>query len=48
MPRGACLLGGGREEVIAALDGQLALIFACCAPGCSPEDRARVREAATA
>lgn len=36
MPRGACLLGGGREEVIAALDGQLALIFACCAPGMLP------------
>jgi hypothetical protein len=47
MLRGACLLGGGREEVIAALDRQLALILACCAPEMLPEDRARVQEAAT-
>jgi uncharacterized membrane protein len=47
MLRGACLLGGGREEVIAALDRQLALTVACCAPGMLPEDRARVQQAAT-
>ena len=48
MLRGACLLGGGREEVIAALDRQLALTVACCAPEMLPEDRARVHQAATA
>jgi uncharacterized membrane protein len=48
MMRGACLLGGGREEIIAALDRQLALTVACCAPEMLPEDRARVQEAATA
>jgi uncharacterized membrane protein len=52
MLRGACLLGagqggGGREEVVAALDRQLALTVACCAPEMHPEDRARVEQAAT-
>jgi uncharacterized membrane protein len=48
MLRGACLLSGGREEIIAALDRQLALTVACCAPEMLPADRARVQEAATA
>ena len=48
MLRGACLLGGVREEVIVTLDRQLALTVACCAPEMLPEDRARVQEAATA
>jgi uncharacterized membrane protein len=47
MLRGACLLGGGREDVIAALDRQLALTVACCAPEMHPEDRAKVEQAAT-
>jgi hypothetical protein len=37
----------GREEVIAALDRQLALTVACCAAEMFPEDRARVQQAAT-
>jgi uncharacterized membrane protein len=47
MLRGACLLSGGREEVIAVLDRQLALTVACCAPGMLSEDRVRVEQAAT-
>jgi uncharacterized membrane protein len=47
MLRGACLLGGGREEAVAALDRQLALTVACCAPEMLAQDRARVQEAAT-
>ncbi len=47
MLRGACLLRGGREEIITVLDKQLALTVASCAPGMLPEDRARVEEAAT-
>ncbi len=46
MLRGACLLAGGKKEVITALDQQLALIVACCAPEMLPEDRARVEDAA--
>jgi uncharacterized membrane protein len=48
MLRGACLLGSGREEIIAALDKQLALTVASCASGMIPEDRARVEDAASA
>jgi uncharacterized membrane protein len=47
MLRGACQLGGDREEVIAVLDRQLALTVACCSSEMLPEDRARVQEAAT-
>lgn len=47
MLRGACLVSGGREEIITVLDKQLALIVASCAPGMLPEDRARVEDAAT-
>jgi uncharacterized membrane protein len=47
MLRGACLLGSGHEKIITALDKQLALTVACCAPGMLPEDRARVEAAAT-
>jgi len=46
MLRGACLLAGGKKEVITALDQQLALIVACCAPEMLPEARARVEDAA--
>jgi uncharacterized membrane protein len=46
MLRGACLLVGGPKEIIAALDHQLALTVAGCAPGMLPEDRARVESAA--
>ncbi|MBO0789286.1 MAG: hypothetical protein J2P33_24760, partial [Actinobacteria bacterium] len=46
MLRGACVLAGHREDIVAALDQQLAQTVACCAPGMSPEDRARVEEAA--
>ncbi len=47
MLRGACQVSGGRNEIIAALDKQLALTVACCAPEMLPEDRARVKDAAT-
>jgi hypothetical protein len=47
MLRGACLLSGGREKIITALDKQLALTVASCAPEMLPEDRARVEDAAT-
>ena len=47
MLRGACQLSGGREDIIAALDKQLALTVACCAPEMLPEDRARITDAAT-
>jgi uncharacterized membrane protein len=47
MLRGACLLAGGREKIIAALDKQVALTVASCAPQMLPEDRARVEAAAT-
>lgn len=47
MLRGACLLSGGREEIISVLDKQLALTVAACAPGMLPEDRSRVEDAAT-
>jgi uncharacterized membrane protein len=46
MLRGACVLAGHRQDVIAALDRQLAQTVACCAPGMLPEDRARVEQAA--
>jgi uncharacterized membrane protein len=46
MLRGACVLAGGRETVIAALDHQLELTVAGCAPGILPEDRAKVETAA--
>ena len=46
MLRGACVLAGHREDIVAALDRQLAQTVACCAPGMAPEDRARVEEAA--
>src|SRR6266498_650658 len=46
MLRGACVLANGREEIIAALDQQLELTVACCAPEMHPEDRARVEGAA--
>lgn len=48
MLRGACLLGGGRDEIIAALDRQLTLTVAGCAPDMLPEDRANVQQAASA
>ena len=47
MLRGACLLAGGHEKIITALDTQLALTVASYAPGMLPEDRARVEAAAT-
>lgn len=47
MLRGACELSGKRPDVVAALDRQLALTVACCAPGMLPEDRSRVEEAAS-
>jgi uncharacterized membrane protein len=47
MLRGACVLGGGREKIITALDKQLALTVASSAAGMLPEDRARVENAAT-
>ena len=47
MLRGACQLSGGRKEIIAALDEQLALTVACCAPEMLPGDRTRVKDAAT-
>jgi uncharacterized membrane protein len=47
MLRGACLLQGGSDEIITALDRQLALTVASCAPEMLPEDRARVTDAAT-
>jgi uncharacterized membrane protein len=47
MLRGACLLAGGREKIIAALDKQVALTVASCAPQMQPEDRAMVEAAAT-
>ncbi len=47
MLRGACVLAGDRETVIAALDRQLALTVAGCAAGILPEDRARVEAAAS-
>jgi len=47
MLRGACLLAAGREKIIAALDKQVALTVASCAPQMLPEDRARVEAAAT-
>ncbi|MBO0786761.1 MAG: DUF2254 domain-containing protein, partial [Actinobacteria bacterium] len=40
MLRGACVLAGHREDIVAALDQQLEQTVACCAPGMSPEDRA--------
>jgi uncharacterized membrane protein len=46
MLRGACVLVGGREAVIAALDHQLELTVAGCAPEMLPEDRAKVEAAA--
>ena len=47
MLRAACLLGGGSDEIITALDRQLALTVASCDPGMLPADRARVTAAAT-
>ena len=47
MLRGACLLAAGREKIIAALDKQVALTVASCAPQMLPEDRAKVEAAAT-
>lgn len=46
MLRGACALAGGREGIIAALDGELELTVASCDPGMLPHDRARVEAAA--
>jgi uncharacterized membrane protein len=46
MLRSACLVGPGREQIVAALDKQLALTVACCSAEMLPEDRARVKEAA--
>ncbi len=46
MLRGACLLAGNRDDVIAALDRQIALTVAGCDPAMLPEDRARVEVAA--
>src|SRR5262249_45665918 len=45
MLRGACVLSEGRAEIITALDRQLALTVAGCAPGMLPEDRARAQPA---
>jgi uncharacterized membrane protein len=47
MLRGACVLAGGRETIIQALDAQLVLTVAGCAAEILPEDRARVETAAT-
>ena len=47
MLRGASALSGERPDVIGALDRELALTVACCAPDMLPADRARVEEAAT-
>jgi uncharacterized membrane protein len=47
MLRGACVLSGGREKIITALDKQLALTVASCAAEMLPEDRAQVQDAAT-
>jgi uncharacterized membrane protein len=47
MLRAACQLNGGSNEIIAAIDQQLALTVASCAPGMLPADRARVTDAAT-
>jgi uncharacterized membrane protein len=46
MLRGACTLSGGRQEVITALDRQLALTVASCAAEMLPDDRAMVKNAA--
>lgn len=46
MLRGACVVTGNRQDIIAALNHQLALTVACCEPGMLPEDRARVEIAA--
>ncbi|HEY5989476.1 MAG TPA: DUF2254 family protein, partial [Streptosporangiaceae bacterium] len=46
MLRGACVLAGGREPIIAALDRQLELTVAGCAPEVLPQDRAKVQAAA--
>lgn len=46
MLRGACVLTGDREEIIEALDHQLALTVAGCSPEMQREDRARVEAAA--
>jgi len=47
MLRGACELAGHRDQVIAALDGQLELTVAGCAPRLHAADRASVERAAT-
>ncbi len=47
MLRAACQLSGGPGEIITALDKQVELTVACCAPEMSAEDRARVKDAAT-
>ena len=46
MLRGASTLSGECPDVIAALDRELTLTVACCAPDMLPADRARVEEAA--
>lgn len=46
MLRAACVLTGGREEIIEALDHELELTVAACAPQMHPEDRARVEATA--
>jgi len=46
MLRGACLLAGNRDDVVAALDRQIELTVAGCDPAMLPEDRARVEVAA--
>ena len=47
MLRSASTISAERPDVIAALDRELALTVACCAPEMLPADRARVEEAAT-
>jgi hypothetical protein len=46
MLRGACLLGDGKDAVVAVLDRHVALTVATCGQGLLPEDRERVERAA--
>jgi hypothetical protein len=46
MLRGACVLVGGRDHIVAALDRQIVQTVECCDPAMLPEDRARVELAA--
>jgi uncharacterized membrane protein len=46
MLRGACVLTGDRERIIAALDHEIEVTTAACSPTMHPDDRARVEAAA--